>query len=67
MAKFRVAMLKKFHEKEDEGYTGWDKQMNWGDLVDGIVKHALKEGFTADSLIDIALYCLFLWNLETED
>ena len=66
MAKFRVAMLKKFHKKESEGYTGWDKQPSWNDLVSGLFEHVGEKQFDEDNLIDIALYCLFLWNLEKE-
>ena len=64
MAKFRVALLEKFDKKEIDGFTGWDEQTSWGMLVDGLFKHVEEKELSPDNLIDIALYCLFLWNLE---
>lgn len=66
MAKFRVAMLKKFHKKEAQGWTGWDEQPSWKMLIDSLQTHINDKEFTQDNLIDIALLCMFLWNLETE-
>ena len=66
MAKFRVALLKKFHEKEAEGFSGWDCQTSWSFLVNDLLEHERDIELTPESLIDIALYCLFLWNLESK-
>ena len=64
MAEFRLAMLEKFYKKEAEGYDKWYEQPSWEMLVDGLLQHVGEKEFSADNLIDIALYCLFLWNLE---
>jgi len=65
MAKFRVAMLKKFHKKETLGWTSWDNPDTKRILGTKLMEHTIKP-FTRDNLVDIALLCLFLWNLEDE-
>lgn len=66
MAEFRKAMLNKFHKKEAERWIGWDEQHSWALLVDKLLAHVGEKEFSSDNLIDIALLCVFLWNLETE-
>ena len=67
MAKFRKAMINKFHKKEVEGWTGWDEQQSWKMLCESLRLHAQKPVFDANNFVDIALLVMFLWNLETED
>ena len=66
MAKFRKAMIDKFHKKETNGWTGWDEQRLWKTLVDELHIHALGKELDTDNLIDIALLAMFLWNLESK-
>ena len=67
MAKFRMAMIEKFHKKEVGGWTGWDTQEGWTMLCESLRLHAQKPVFDASNFVDIALIAMFLWNLETGD
>lgn len=66
MAKFRKAMIDKFHKKEAGGWIGWDTQEGWTMLIESLREHAQKPVFDASNFVDIALLAMFLWNLETE-
>lgn len=57
-------LLRKFYKKVGEGYAGWDEPTSKGDLKELLLEHVAKEDWTRGNLIDIALFCLFLWNLE---
>lgn len=67
MAQFRTEMLSKFHEREAEGCRGWDIQPMWATLVNKLFTHVKEKPICPTNLIDIALLCMFLWNLETEE
>ena len=66
IAKFRMAMIEKFHKKEAEEWTGWDTQEGWTMLCESLREHAQKPVFDASNFVDIALIAMFLWNLEIE-
>jgi len=63
IAEFNSAMMDKGLKKMKQGYFGWDDPANEHLLVDGLVKHFTKS-MSPENLIDIALYCMFLWNLR---
>ena len=62
---FLNACMEKIKEKEEEGYGGWDKPELIKYLEEGLIEHT-KKILTQDNLVDIANYCIFLWNLIEE-
>ena len=52
----------KLELKEKEGFTGWNNPENKKLLKGGFEEHICK-ALTQDNLVDIANYCMFLWNL----
>jgi len=64
--KFDFVCLNKLKAKERLGWSGWDDIKNKDILEERFIKH-VKTPLTQDNLIDIANFCMFLWNLiETE-
>ncbi|RLG36446.1 MAG: hypothetical protein DRO01_08115 [Thermoproteota archaeon] len=65
---FSKAMYDKLMAKyRKEGYRGWDSPECEKFLIAGLIEHVSKSysgNFSPDSLIDIANYCMFLWNLK---
>jgi len=61
-AKFNLACLNKLSQKEKEGWGGWDWEC-CKTSFEKIIKHNAKRELTQKNLINIANYCMFLWNL----
>ena len=61
-AKFNLACLNKLSQKEKEGWGGWDWEC-CKTSFEKRIKHDAKRELTQKSLINIANYCMFLWNL----
>jgi len=65
-AKFNLACLDKLSQKEKEGWGGWD----WESCkfsFEKRIKHDAKSKLTQKSLVNIANYCMFLWNLKERE
>ena len=60
--KFHLACVVKLKEKEKEGYTGWDNP-DWKKAIRRIIKDRSQLELTQKHLVNIANYCMFLWNL----
>jgi hypothetical protein len=60
---FQFAMKDRVLQKKDEGFTGWDNPDMKMQMQDDLNKHLRKE-LNSLNLVDIANYCMFLWNLE---
>ena len=58
---FAKAMLVKLHNKVEEGYKGWDSETYKEDI-----KVCLKQHVEKGDPVDIANFCMMLWNLENE-
>jgi len=61
---FSKELLRKFHMKEATGWTGWNKPTSKEQLREQLHAHVEGKDLTSDNLVDIALFCLFLWNLN---
>ena len=57
-----VKMLRK---KREEDYEGWDVESisNIDDLWESLQEH-VEKGSEPDNLVDIANFCVFIWNLR---
>uniref|UniRef100_A0A6M3IF50 Uncharacterized protein n=1 Tax=viral metagenome TaxID=1070528 RepID=A0A6M3IF50_9ZZZZ len=60
--KFSLACLGKLEEKESNGWGGWDWEA-CKTSFEKRIKHDAKSKLTQKSLVNIANYCMFLWNL----
>lgn len=60
---FSKDMLRKFHMKESIGWYGWNYPADKELLKEQLITH-IKKGFDSGNLIDIALFCAFLWNIN---
>lgn len=60
---FNFEMVTKTLKKAQEGYFGWNDPANEHLLVEGLIKH-LDKPMSPENLIDVAIYCMFLWNLR---
>jgi len=69
LSDFSEIMLNKLMKKYDEcGCIGWDRKDFKETLILGLGEHIHKyysNNFSSSSLIDIANYCMFLWNLNS--
>jgi len=61
--KFTAELHKKLFKKIEEGYEGWNEIKN-KEMIKSTLIDKLKKGLTGDNLVDIANYCMFLWNIE---
>ena len=59
---FNHACIKKLEAKQRQGYYGWDKVENKTNLESLFQEHKNRP-LTQRNLIDIANFCMFLWNL----
>jgi len=62
---FYYASYDKLIEKEELGWTGWDNKC-WKGTFLGDIKRLLKCELNQKNLVNIANYCMFLWNFEEE-
>ena len=62
---FTYACLRKLEKKEEFGWTGWDFSHNQ-EVFESEIRNRIKKELTQKNLVNIANYCMFLWNLKTE-
>ena len=59
---FNHACIKKLEAKQKEGYSGWDEPKN-KDNLESLFKEHTNRPLTQRNLVDIANFCMFLWNI----
>ena len=59
---FNHACVKKLETKQKQGYSGWDNPDRKENLESLFVEHT-HNPLTQRNLVDIANFCMFLWNL----
>lgn len=64
---FREEMLNKLRDKVLQGRKGWDQYENKEKMIDKMIRKAILPNLTQKDLIDIAVYCMFIWNLLNDD
>ncbi len=73
--KFQIACMQKLEKKEKEGFTKWNDPNFKYDLIHKLWAHCVEyvgkyrdeeknRETNKDNLVDIANFCIFLWNLE---
>ena len=64
--KFSEACFRKMKRKERAGWFGWDDPNEEWTLKLKLKEHFRRE-WTQKNLVDIANFCMFLWNLKKEE
>ena len=60
---FSGAMMNKLLKKQSEGYQGWDRPECREVLEEKLLAH-VKRGLEGENLVDIANFCMMLWQME---